>query len=248
MKDIEAFPSVFADASTALLRRQKAQTFLGNDLVTNEPAVFLHVSEKAYLHEDLENPDYVTLVNSGNIDPVDIPVATLLAYTNCIKKEQACSLVELAISHGALQLFAIQNDFWKSATNSSLRGIPVINTELLLQSVIPANVGSQTCFPTLSTMVVEDVTYNINIHVEQEPVAVANGVSPRSQDFVLACLQSELERAYKIRFALVAQDGSEIPRYWVGYFDASPRKIDPAVSGLGKRRFTPADDEDEDDL
>jgi hypothetical protein len=61
---------------------------------------------------------------------------------------------------------------------------------------------------------------------------------------VLTCLQSELERAYKIRFALSAEDGTEIPRYWVGYFDSSPRKIEPAV-GLHKRKFTPAD-EDED--
>lgn len=244
-QDIEAFPPTFVDAATELLRRQKAQAHLGNDLVVNEPGVFVHVSDKAYLHEDPENPEYVTLVNAGSFEPVDIPVATLLTYTNCIKKEQACALVEMAIASGALQLFAIQNDFWKTAIHSSLRGIPLINTDLLLQPVIPARVGEQTCFPTPHTIVVEDVTYNINIHVDQEPVAIANGLPPRSQDFVLACLQSTLERAYKIRFALAAPDGSEIPRYWVGYFDASPRKIEQAVSGLGKRPFVQVDEDDE---
>lgn len=78
---------------------------------------------------------------------------------------------------------------------------------------------------------------------EQEPVAVTSGPPPRSQDFVLSCLQSEIERAYKVRFALSSADGSEIPRYWVGYFDASPRKVAPAV-GLQKRKFTPADEDD----
>jgi hypothetical protein len=166
LKDIEAFPPAIVDASTALLRRQKANPNLGNDLVTNEPAVFIHVNDKAYIHEDPENPDYVTLVNSG-VEPVDIPVATLLTYTNCVKKEQACSLIEMAIANGALQLFVIQNDFWKNATNSSLRGIPLINTELLLQSIVPSKVGDQICFPTPNTIVVEDVTYNIQIHVEK---------------------------------------------------------------------------------
>jgi len=173
-QDIEAFPPTFVDASMALLRRQKANPHLGNDLVTNEPAVFIHVGDKAYIHEDPEVPDFVTLVNSG-VEPVDIPISTLLAYTNCIKKEQACSLLEIAIANGALQLFVVQNDFWKNATNSSLRGLPLINTELLLQSVVPAKVGEQTCFQTSSTMVVEDVLYNIQIHVDQvgTPIVLA---------------------------------------------------------------------------
>ena len=166
VQDIEAFPPTLVDASTALLRRQKANPHLGNDLVTNEPALFIHVHDKAYIHEDVEVPDFVTIVNAG-VEPVDIPVATLLTYTNCVKKEQACSLLEIAIASGSLQLFVVQNDFWKNATNSSLRGIPLINTELLLQSVVPSKVGDQVCFQTPNTIVVEDVAYNIHIHVEQ---------------------------------------------------------------------------------
>jgi hypothetical protein len=78
----------------------------------------------------------------------------------------------------------------------------------------------------------------------QEPVSITNGLPPRSPDLVLTCLQVELERAYKIRFALNSPTGDEIPRYWVGYFDASPRKIAPAT-GFHKRKFTPADEEEE---
>jgi hypothetical protein len=61
---------------------------------------------------------------------------------------------------------------------------------------------------------------------------------------VLSCLQVELERAYKVRFALTSPEGDEIPRYWVGYFDASPRKIVAAV-GFFKRKFVPADEDSE---
>ena len=165
LQDLETFPPSFVDASTALLKHQKAQTYLTNDLVTNEPSFFIHVSDKAYIHEDPEQPAFVTLVNSG-IDPVDIPLPTLIQYTNSSKKEQACSLLEMAIANGALQLLVIHNDYWKNAANSALRGIPIVNTELLLQSVVPARVGEQTCFHTPNTTTVEDVAYNIQIHVD----------------------------------------------------------------------------------
>lgn len=179
LQDIEAFPPSFVDASTALLKHQKAQTYLTNDLVVNEPSFFIHVCDKAYIHEDPDQPAFITVVNSG-IDPVDIPVPTLMQYTNSTKNAQACSLLEMAIAQGALQLFVIHNDYWKGANTSALRGIPIINTELLLQSIVPARIGEQTCFQTPNTTTVEDVTYNIQIHVDS-----VSGVSRVS---VVLCL------------------------------------------------------------
>lgn len=257
------------DARTEIVKYHKSQPILTNDLVVNEPTFFISVARDAYIHEDVEEPEFVTLVNTG-ADPVDIHLPTLVRYTNSIKKEQACSLLEMAIANDALQLYIIHNDFWKTSTRSALRGIPIVNTELLLRSIVPSKVGDETCFQTQNTTVVEDVTYSIQIHVEQvshsfciihkplltttplslpvikEPFPVANGLRPKTPDFVLSCLQTELQRAYKIRFALTSHSGDEIPRYWVGYFDASPRKTAPAV-GFRKRRFTPEDEDDEDE-
>jgi hypothetical protein len=171
LPDIEAFPPSFVDASTAVLKHQTAQPHLGSSLVVNEPSFFIHVADKAYIHEDADQPTFVTLVNTG-IDPVDIPLPTLMQYTNSTKKAQACALLEMAIAQGALQLFVIHNDYWKGANTSALRGIPIINTELLLQSIVPTRVGEQTCFPTPNTIAVEDVTYNIQIHVDSVGCAV----------------------------------------------------------------------------
>ena len=165
LPDIEAFPPSFADATTALLKHQTAQPHLGSSLVVNEPSFFVHVDDKAYIHEDADQPEYVTLVNTG-IDPVDIPLPTLMQYTNSTKKAQACALLEMAIAQGALQLFVIHNDYWKGANTSALRGVPLVNTELLLQSIVPSRVGEQAHFPTPNTIAVEDITYNIQIHVD----------------------------------------------------------------------------------
>jgi hypothetical protein len=79
----------------------------------------------------------------------------------------------------------------------------------------------------------------------QEPLAATHGPPPRAQDFLLSSFPVNLERVYKIRFALTAPDGNEIPRYWSGFFDASPRKIVPMV-GLNKRKFTPEEGDEED--
>jgi hypothetical protein len=54
--------------------------------------------------------------------------------------------------------------------------------------------------------------------------------------------QVELERAYRIRFSLTTPD-EEIARYWVGCYDASPRRS-VASTGFKRRRPTPCDEEE----
>ena len=189
-------PSSLSDARTALLKYQQAQPHIANDLLTDEPTFHIYVQQKAYLHDEPEGQipgqEMVTIVNSGT-DPIDIPVSTLLQYTNSTRKEWACSLLELAIANNALQLLVVSNEFWKTSTHSSLRGIPIVNTETLLQSISPALVGSQTTFPTHNTTTIEDTTYSILINVDPEPTTVATGTPPQAPDFILACKEIELE-------------------------------------------------------
>jgi hypothetical protein len=230
----------------ALLKYQQAQPHIANDLIVDEPMFQIFCHHKAYIHDEVEGQipgqEMITLVNSGT-EPIDIPLSALLQYTNSTRKEWACSLLELAIANNALQMLVVSNDYWKTATNSSLRGIPLVNTEILLQSIVPALVGTQTSFPTPNTTTIDDVTYSIHIHVDPEPTAVATGTQPQAPDFILACKDIELERAYRLTISLSNHEGDEVPRYWVGYFDASPRRSGPAV-GYKKRKITPCDDDE----
>ena len=240
-------PSSLADARTALLKYQQSQPIISKDLLTDQPAFHIYVQHKAFIHDELEGQipgqEMVTIVNSGT-DPIDIPVSTLLHYTNSTRKDWACSLLELAIANNALQVLVFNNEYWKSVTHSSLRGIPIINTDTLLQSIVPSLIGSQTTFSAPNTTTIDDITYTIQIHVDPTPTAVANGSSPKAPDFILTGKEIELERAYRLTFSLSNQEGDEIPRYWVGYFDASPRRSGPAV-GYKKRKITPCDDDEE---
>jgi hypothetical protein len=242
MDDVERFPSNLADARSTQLRVQQSQPLIARDLVPEEASFHFFVSQKAFIQEEEQGcEDVVRIVNSG-ADPIDIPVPILLRYTNTTRKDWACSLLEMAIANGALQLFVINNDFWKNATHSALRAIPLINTEILLQSIVPSLVGPQTDFITPNTTTIDDITYNIQIHIDQEPTPIATGTQPTATDFVLTGKTIELERAYKIHFNLVAHE-DEIPNYWVGYFDASPQRTVASVTSK-RRRPTPCGEDD----
>jgi hypothetical protein len=245
MEDVERFPPNLAEARSLQLKTQQSQPLIARDLVPEEASFHFYVNQKAFIQEEESGcEDIVRIVNSG-ADPIDIPISTLLHYTNSTRKDSACSLLEIAIANGALQLFVISNDFWKNATHSSLRGVPLINTEILLQSVVPSLFGSQTDFITPNTTTIEDTTYNIQIHIDPEPTPIATGAPPTAQDFILTGKTIELERAYKIHFNLVAHE-HEIPHYWVGYFNASPQRIVASVTSK-RRRPTPCG-EDEGDV
>jgi hypothetical protein len=244
MDDVERFPSNLADARCSQLKIQQSQPLIARDLVPEEASFHLFASPKAFIQEEEPGAeDFIRIVNSG-ADPIDIPVATLFHYTNSTRKDWACSLLEMAIANNALQLFVINNDYWKNATHSSLRAIPLINTEILLQSVVPSLVSAQTDFATPNTTTIDDVTYNIQIRVDPEPTPIATGAPPTTPDFILTGKTIELERAYKIHFNLVAHE-DEIPNYWVGFYDASPQRTVASVTSK-RRRPTPCGEEEED--
>jgi hypothetical protein len=206
MQDIERFPTTLADARSTQLLAQQANVCIARDLQSEEAAFHMFANPKAFIQEEEDGgaEDVVRLINTG-VDPIDIPIHTLLAYTNCTRKDWACSLLEMAIANNALQLLVVNNDFWKNATHSPMRAVPLINTEILLQSVTPIPEGSEqiTVFPTHNTTTIEDVVYRINIHVDKDPISVKTGPHPNSVDFVLAGKEVELEKGYKISFNLV---------------------------------------------
>jgi hypothetical protein len=83
-QDVERFAPTLHDARTSQLKNQQLQQYISNDLATDQPAFHFYVNHKAFFH-DADDEEYVTLVNSG-VDPIDIPIKTLLLYTNNSRK------------------------------------------------------------------------------------------------------------------------------------------------------------------
>ncbi|MFZ4860305.1 MAG: hypothetical protein ACOYL3_28430 [Desulfuromonadaceae bacterium] len=244
--DLDNFAPTLADARTQELKAQQTFPQIARDLVPENPAFHVHVHHKAFFNDDdTDETGFVRLLNWGGSDTIDIPLCALAKYTNLdpTHKLTACNLLEIAIATNALQLLVFSNDFWRSPTESHLRAIPIINTENLLHSVIPALIGTQTTFQTPHDITIDETTYHIQIHVDPEPLPVAKGPPPFTQDLAITGLNVELERAYKITFSLISAE-DEIPKFFEGYFNASPNRT---VSALGykRRRLVSCEDDQE---
>ena len=210
MQDIERFPTTIADARSTQLIAQQANGCISQDLQTEQTVFHMFSGTKAFIQDEEENgtDDVVRLINTG-VEPIDIPVHALLAYTNCTRKDWACSLLEMAIANNALQLLVVNNDHWKNATHSPMRAVPLINTEILLAGVVfegkEGGDEDTVVFPTKNATTIEDITYRINIHVDKEPISVKKGPVPSSIDFVLAGKGVEIEKGYRLSFNLVSE-------------------------------------------
>jgi hypothetical protein len=249
LNDLDRFQPSLADARVQELKIQQTYPLIARDLVPEQVVFHTFVHHKAIINDEIQGSEFpmVQIANWGSGEIIDIPISILLKYTNHTakpgsepRKDWACSLLELAIATNSLQLLVFSNDFWKTAVHSSLRAVPIINTETMLSSVIPAMIGTQTTFQTPHETTIDDETYHLQIHVDPEPIPVSTGAPPPTQDLILTGSHIELERAYRLTFSLVSAD-NEFPRYFVGYFNASPHKNQP-VAGFKRRRPTPYDE------
>ena len=250
IQDLDRFAPSLADARAQELRAQQTHHFIARDLVPEQVVFHTFVSHKALINDDTPGSEFpmIQIANWGPGETIDIPISVLLKYTNHSAKDGeeprrdwACSLLEVAIATNSLQLLVFSNDFWKSAVHSSLRAIPIINTETLLSSVIPAMIGTQTTFQTPHETTIDDAVYHLQIHVDPEPMPVSTGGPPPLQDLIITGSHIELERAYRITFSMVSAE-HEFPQYFVGYFNASPSKNLSAI-GFKRRRPTPYDEQ-----
>lgn len=250
MQDLDKFAPTLAGARAQELRAQQTQQYIARDLVPEQVVFHTFVSHKAIINDDIPGSEFpmVQIANWGSGETIDIPMSVLLKYTNHTAKpgqeprrDWACSLLEVAIATNSLQLLVFSSDFWKTAVHSSLRAIPIINTETLLSSVIPAMIGTQNTFQTPHETTIDDAIYHLQIHVDPDPMPISTGGPPPLQDLIITGSHIELERAYKITFSMVSAE-HEFPQYFVGYFNASPSKNLSAI-GFKRRRPTPYDEQ-----
>ena len=209
--DLDRFQCTLADARMQELKMQQTHPLIARDLIPEQVVFHTFVHHKAIINDDIPGAEFpmVQIANWGSGEIIDVPMSVMLKYTNhtakpgwCFlllliiaqraaqsltpagaepRKDWACSLLEMAIATNSLQLLVFSNDFWKSAAHSSLRAIPIINTETMLSSVIPAMIGTQTTFQTPHETVIDDETYHIQINVDPEPVPVTTGAPPPTQ-------------------------------------------------------------------
>ena len=189
--------------------------------------------------QDTETSGTVRLMNWGDATTpqIDIPIDTLLRYTNTTRVDWATALLDVAIASNALSVLVFSSEYWHKGLETGFRGVPIIDAETLLAALTPAAAATAGgVFDTNVEIDKDGVAHYLQIVADPKSQPVENGAPPPLVDFALAGLSTELPSAHMITFNLVSKvDGAIVPSVWRGYFNASPTSLLAPIQ-LGPKR------------
>ena len=148
----EAFPALIKDIETEKVSfvapaPSMSGAYMGEPPVSQAPAAAaLDAAAAADAEESAMGPpvaEFVKLfVGSAkstafpSCDYVDIPLSCLQRQTNTKSDAHALALLDIALAMGAVNLFVVCDDRWRSRGDQSCyRGVPVVDTGLLFASL-----------------------------------------------------------------------------------------------------------------
>lgn len=219
---VTALPRSLQDARKQQLEHAEAFAVIQKDLETRDVPFVLRVSPHAQI-DDLGVE--ARLVNWGGEEPIVIPADVLLRYTNSTRQDWAIALLNVAISCDAVHMLVFSSDFW-TREGSIYKGLPLIDTEHLLQCVEPGE-----SVDTRYSTAVDQQEFRVHLTVDRELTTVQSGPEPPAPDLVLACKETALAQAYPISFALV-NDDTTVSNVWRGFVNAA------RGDGLKRKRFS----------
>lgn len=245
LMDLDNLKPTLALARLSQTRAQETYKEIRKDVETREVPFWAPVSPMAVVDTGIETG--VRLVNWGDpaIPQIDLPIDTLLRYTNCTRVEWAAALLDVTIAAGALKVMVFSNDYWIKGNETGFRAIPVIDVEVLLQNLNPVSIDDSNFNKEDRTVTVDsghtveldgkNHALQIQISVDASPVQA--GDPPTCADFALTGPVTELLSAHHIAFNLIDRDTkAKVPKIWHGYFNASPCAMVLAAVGIGKRK------------
>lgn len=216
-------------ARTAALDKKKIMPMISKDIEERDVCFFVYrVNNRAYIDDSImDETGMVRLVNwavgeNADMDPtcLDMPVETILRYTNSTSIEWSLSLLELAANLNCLSVLVASRDFWaKPGTTSNYRAVPVIDTHAMFQCItlkVDAMPEDQDAyrrenrddgivyfFRTGCTYANETKDMEIVIGVQDVPAPVcASGDSRQSTDLSIQSVGIELDNGYPFMIGL----------------------------------------------
>lgn len=236
-------PKSFNEARSNAVQRQTDYEGISRDLQSDRLGFFVQIDKTAVIDDErCEEYGTVHIVGWGGKDVIDIPIEVLKKYTNVDNVEQACQLLEVAIAMESLSVYVVNNEFKRGPVESTLKGIPLIDTEKMLASVDASAIDTSPVFQTPYTAVIDDVTYAIEIEIDPVPkTTMGDGINrPLSEDFIIVGRDVEIAKGYKIKIRYISPD-EEVLNMFVGFLNSSTPAASIAV-GFKRRRITPFDD------
>lgn len=185
--------------------------------------------------------NWATSSNQEN-SPIDVSVEDAMRATNTSTIEDACCLLELAASAGALSLLVCYNQYrpGKEHVRSAYYAFPMVDTKVLLRSI---------CVPLDSALLTEDESgkyfafnatgfkvpcddediepsgeFSPSLLVSKEPLTKVQGSHDvRSPDFMLAGVGCKMQKGYFVRFVHPKHPSTFV--IWSGYVNMAKPQI-----------------------
>ena len=222
--------------------KKEKYPMLTKDLEDNKAAFFMQKMPcTSFLNDEKHtsgNSGTVQLVLGAGVldqsDCVDIPVASLLKYTNTKNTTHACAIIECAAALGALRMFIVYNQYWGRSGASAYRGIPLIDTGVFFGNLtkeklldvsdgLSAGVVDATTTTTINTSCAYDnMLIDLEIHVLPELCTNSTEKIPVS-DCTIVGPGFAHSNAYKFMVNLRSDEDPDdcVKGVFVGYFNAS---------------------------
>ena len=150
----------------------------------------------------------------GSDQMILIPGDVARKYTNTNSIEGAEGMLDCAIACDSLFVMVFSNEFWATSDGTVFKGIPLVDTEHLLEDAEP---GLE--FETKYTATLNKKNYKVVMSVASEPVGVHDGQPMLSSDFVLAGPEIDLPHAYAFSIDFVGDE--TIKGVFSGYINAA---------------------------
>ena len=252
-KDLPLLSQNLAHARLIQTKSRDSMKPLEKDLETKDIPYFAPVHQGAVVDDqDVEATNTVRLMNwgDGSTPQIDLPLESLLKYTNTTRADWATALLDVAIASNALSVLVFSSEYWHKGLETGFRAVPIIDVETLLAAVTPSAIQSAArepqglIFPTHVDIDKDGVAHQLQIAVDPKSHPVETGAPPPLHDFALTGLSAELQAAHAIAFNLVSQvDGEVTPSIWKGFFNAAPTTVlAPLQAGCKHRRLQSMDD------
>lgn len=185
-----------------------------------------------------------------NLAHVDMPCSEVFRLTNSSGVEHALNFLTVAFAMQAVSLLVVHNDFWGRSGGSSMRGVPIISWQKMLQSIDLQSINpdeknaNKITYPTNEyyddgdgpQMIMLNMDFTQTEVVAEEPVTAV--------DFPIVFPDFGVKQGYKCTISLAENKDLQTPRPAVEQIarftiDTSCTHQQVASRNVKKRKLTP---------
>jgi hypothetical protein len=201
---------------------------------------------------EINNNSFVRVMEWSN-DPtenlahVDMPLLDVFRLTNSSDVEHALNFLTIAFAMQAVSLLIVHNEFWGRRDGSSMRGVPIVSWQKILQSIdvsIDCNIQNKSSYRTNENYDDGDGPQMIMLNIDSMQTEVVSEEPVTAVDFPIVFPDMCVKQGYNCTISLAENADLSSPRSAVEHIvrfmiDTSCTHQQFATRNMKRRKLTP---------